>query len=121
MHMFTLNVITSGRQTITVRSVERGPLSSKDAGTNRVIVKGIDPETSYGQEDLADLARVFAGAGVRWRGCSLARQSSPGRLQRVWRSCWPSRGVHNSATLKGERVWLAYSCGAVINRLLESR
>ena len=68
MHMFTLNVITSGRQTITVRSVERGPLSSKDAGTNRVIVKGIDPETSYGQEDLADLARVFAGAGVRWRG-----------------------------------------------------
>ena len=49
---FTLNVITSGRETITV---------SKDAGTNRVAVKGIDPETSYGREDLADLARVFTG------------------------------------------------------------
>jgi hypothetical protein len=34
----------------------------KDAGANRVTVKGIDPEGSYGQEDLADLARVFEGA-----------------------------------------------------------
>ena len=50
---FTLNVITSGRQTITV---------SKDAGTNRVSVRGIDPEMSYGQEDLADLALVLEGA-----------------------------------------------------------
>jgi len=50
---FTLNVITSGRQDITV---------GKDAKSNRVTVKGIDPEASYGQEELSDLARVFEGA-----------------------------------------------------------
>jgi hypothetical protein len=53
MHTFTLNVITSSRQELTIR---------KEPGTTRVSVKGIDPEASYGQEDLADLARVFAGA-----------------------------------------------------------
>jgi len=61
MHTFTLNVITSGRQTITVRSVERGPLSSKDAQSNRVSVKGIDPETSYNAEDAKELAALFTG------------------------------------------------------------
>ena len=52
MHTFTLNVITSGRQTITV---------SKDAESNRVSVKGIDPEASYSAEDAKELAALFAG------------------------------------------------------------
>jgi len=52
MYNFEVRAILSGRQTITV---------SKDAKSNRVSVKGIDPEASYGQEDMADLARVFEG------------------------------------------------------------
>ena len=52
MHTFTLNVITSGRQEITVQ---------KDRESNRVRVNGIDPEVSYNAEDAAELAALFAG------------------------------------------------------------
>ena len=52
MHTFTLNVTTSGRQNITV---------SKDGESNRVNVKGIDPEVSYNAEDAKELAALFAG------------------------------------------------------------
>jgi hypothetical protein len=51
MH-FEIRAITSSRQEIVVK---------KDDETKRVRVVGFDPEATYGQEDLADLARVFAG------------------------------------------------------------
>jgi hypothetical protein len=52
MHTCTLNVTTSGRQTISV---------SKDAGTKRVSVNGFDPEMRYSAEDAKELAALFAG------------------------------------------------------------
>jgi hypothetical protein len=52
MHAFTLNVITSGRQEITVQ---------KDRKYNRVTLRGIDPEMMVSAEDARDLAALFAG------------------------------------------------------------
>jgi hypothetical protein len=52
MRTFTLNVITSGRQEITVQ---------KDREYNRVTVRGIDPEMMVSAEDAKDLAALFAG------------------------------------------------------------
>jgi hypothetical protein len=52
MHTFTLNVITSSRQEITVQ---------KDREHNRVTVRDIDPEMMVSAEDAKDLAAVFAG------------------------------------------------------------
>ena len=52
MHTFTLDVITSGRQGITVQ---------KDREYNRVTVRGIDPEMMVSAEDAKDLAALFAG------------------------------------------------------------
>jgi hypothetical protein len=62
MHSFTLNVITSGRQTVTV---------SKGAETNRVSVKGIDPEVHYSARTRRSLRR-----------CS-----------RAWRNCWRDKAM----------------------------
>ena len=45
-------MITGGRKEIIVQ---------KDAETNRVTVKGIDPEGSYAAEDEKELAALFAG------------------------------------------------------------
>jgi len=52
MHMFTLNVITSGRKEIIVKKDTRGPA---------VLVTGIDPETLYSAQDTKQLAALFAG------------------------------------------------------------
>jgi hypothetical protein len=52
MRTFTLNVITSGRQEITVQ---------KDREYNRVTVRGIDPEMMVSAEDARDLSAMFAG------------------------------------------------------------
>jgi hypothetical protein len=52
MHTFTLNVITSGRQEITVQ---------KDREYNRVSVRGISPEMMVSAEDARDLSSFFAG------------------------------------------------------------
>jgi hypothetical protein len=49
---FTLNVITSGRQEVTVQ---------KDREYNRVTVRGIDPEMMVSADDAKDLAAMFAG------------------------------------------------------------
>jgi len=49
---FTLNVITSGRQEVTVQ---------KDRKYNRVTVRGIDPEMMVSADDAKDLAALFAG------------------------------------------------------------
>ena len=48
----TLNVITSGRQEITVQ---------KDREYNRVTVRGIDPEMMVSADDAKHLAALFAG------------------------------------------------------------
>jgi hypothetical protein len=52
IYRFELRVITSGRQSITV---------SKDGESNRVNVKGIDPDVSYNAEAAKELAALFAG------------------------------------------------------------
>jgi hypothetical protein len=49
---FKLNVITSGRQDVTVQ---------KDREYNRVTVRGIDPEMMVSADDAKDLAALFAG------------------------------------------------------------
>jgi hypothetical protein len=52
MRTFTLNVITSGRQEITVQ---------KDREYNRVTVRGISPEMMVSAEDARDLSSLIAG------------------------------------------------------------
>jgi hypothetical protein len=49
---FKLNVITSGRQEVTVQ---------KDREYNRVTVRGIDREMMVSADDAKDLAALFAG------------------------------------------------------------
>jgi len=54
-----------------------------EAETDRVTVKGFDPEARYGQEDLADLARVFAGVEKLMLRRGLPRASSARRAGRA--------------------------------------
>ena len=63
MRTFTLNVITSGRQEITVQ---------KDREYDRVTVRGIDPEMMVSAEDARDLSAMFAGVEKMLRGYRVA-------------------------------------------------